>query len=84
MQTVSLKTSRLPLAIGWEGGSEQDAFSQEPSAQRDLERLWLSSPLRSGSRANQARRLTSLGFLEDFYQGLRGIFDDTYRTHFIL
>lgn len=72
MQTVSLKACRLPVAIGWEGGNERHAFSLEASARRDLERSWLSSLLQGGSRANQARWLTSLGLLEDFYQGPKG------------
>lgn len=72
LQMVSLKASMLPVAICWEGGNERDAFSKEASAWRDLERSWLSSLLQGGSRANQARWLTSLGFLEDFYQGPKG------------
>lgn len=71
LQTVSLKSSTLPAAIGWEGRREQDVFSRKPSAGRDLQRSWLSSLLQGGSRASQVRKLTSLGFLEDFHQGPR-------------
>lgn len=76
LQPLSLKCNLLPVAVGSKGGNEQDAFSLGPGAGKDLWRS-RSPPLKGGPRRNQARLLTSLRSLENFYQGQRGIFYET-------
>lgn len=78
---VSLKGSILPVAIRSRGGNQQDAFSLS----LELGGTWRGLGFLSSSGwtvVNQARWLTPFGFLENFNQGPRGLFDDTCRYHF--